>query len=186
MNFFSILFFLFQERDYSSLLPNYDEAIAQSMKQPPPPSYQAAMLNTSAIIGDDGLVVGGAAVAGATGVNAVETVIGGGVNEDGGTNVPFTVNIVRNIPQQQSQLLDEAEGTQSVVVVSPSPSYTSVVDDDNEQQLPKSHQNSLPNTLNSNLKELTTESKDIWVWIDRDDVDVIAAIKRNKNYGLET
>lgn len=34
-----------QERDYSTLLPDYDEAIAQSMKQPPPPSYQAAMSN---------------------------------------------------------------------------------------------------------------------------------------------
>ncbi|XP_055716421.1 lysosomal-associated transmembrane protein 4B isoform X2 [Phlebotomus papatasi] len=32
-----------QERDYSSLLPDYDEAIAQSMKQAPPPSYQVAM-----------------------------------------------------------------------------------------------------------------------------------------------
>lgn len=31
------------ERDYSSLLPDYDEAIAQSMKQAPPPSYQVAM-----------------------------------------------------------------------------------------------------------------------------------------------
>lgn len=34
-----------QERDYSSLLPDYDEAIAQSLKQPPPPSYQVAMSN---------------------------------------------------------------------------------------------------------------------------------------------
>lgn len=32
-----------QERDSSTLLPDYDEAIAQSMKQPPPPSYQVAM-----------------------------------------------------------------------------------------------------------------------------------------------
>lgn len=32
-----------QERDYSTLLPGYDEAIAQSMKQQPPPSYQVAM-----------------------------------------------------------------------------------------------------------------------------------------------
>lgn len=34
-----------QERDYSTLLPDYDEAIAQSMKQQPPPSYQVAMSN---------------------------------------------------------------------------------------------------------------------------------------------
>lgn len=32
-----------QERDYNTLLPGYDEAIAQSMKQQPPPSYQVAM-----------------------------------------------------------------------------------------------------------------------------------------------
>lgn len=31
------------ERDYSSLLPDYDEAIAQSLKQAPPPSYSMAM-----------------------------------------------------------------------------------------------------------------------------------------------
>lgn len=32
-----------QERDYNTLLPGYEEAIAQSMKQQPPPSYQVAM-----------------------------------------------------------------------------------------------------------------------------------------------
>lgn len=32
-----------EERAYSTLLPNYDEAIAQYMKQAPPPSYQVAM-----------------------------------------------------------------------------------------------------------------------------------------------
>uniref|UniRef100_A0A0K8TP39 Putative lysosomal-associated transmembrane protein 4a n=1 Tax=Tabanus bromius TaxID=304241 RepID=A0A0K8TP39_TABBR len=37
-----------QERDYSTLLPDYEEAIAQSMKQVPPPSYQAAMSNLQA------------------------------------------------------------------------------------------------------------------------------------------
>lgn len=31
------------ERDYSSLLPDYEEAIAQSLKQAPPPSYSMAM-----------------------------------------------------------------------------------------------------------------------------------------------
>lgn len=31
------------ERDYSSLLPDYDQAIAQSLKQAPPPSYSMAM-----------------------------------------------------------------------------------------------------------------------------------------------
>ncbi|XP_017768415.1 PREDICTED: lysosomal-associated transmembrane protein 4B isoform X2 [Nicrophorus vespilloides] len=31
------------EPDYSSLLPDYDAACASAMKQPPPPSYQAAM-----------------------------------------------------------------------------------------------------------------------------------------------
>ncbi|CAD7088089.1 unnamed protein product [Hermetia illucens] len=34
-----------QERDYSTLLPDYEEAIAQSMKQQPPPSYQTAVSN---------------------------------------------------------------------------------------------------------------------------------------------
>lgn len=32
-----------QERDYNTLLPDYEEAIAQSLKQQPPPSYQVAM-----------------------------------------------------------------------------------------------------------------------------------------------
>lgn len=32
-----------QERDYNTLLPDYEEAIAQSMKQPPPPYCQVAM-----------------------------------------------------------------------------------------------------------------------------------------------
>lgn len=34
-----------EERAYSTLLPNYDEAVAQYMKQAPPPSYQVAMSN---------------------------------------------------------------------------------------------------------------------------------------------
>lgn len=32
-----------RERDLSTLLPNYDDVIAQNMKQAPPPSYQVAM-----------------------------------------------------------------------------------------------------------------------------------------------
>lgn len=32
-----------QERSYNSLLPDYDEAIAQNLKITPPPSYQVAM-----------------------------------------------------------------------------------------------------------------------------------------------
>lgn len=32
-----------QERSYNSLLPDYDEAIAQSLKIAPPPSYQVAV-----------------------------------------------------------------------------------------------------------------------------------------------
>lgn len=35
-------------RDYNTLLPDYEEAIAQSMKQPPPPTYQMAMANMQA------------------------------------------------------------------------------------------------------------------------------------------
>lgn len=43
---FCFFFLLLKERDYSSLLPDYEEAIAQSMKQqPPPPSYTVAMSN---------------------------------------------------------------------------------------------------------------------------------------------
>ncbi|XP_061399923.1 lysosomal-associated transmembrane protein 4A [Musca vetustissima] len=34
-----------EERAYSTLLPNYDEAVAAYMKQAPPPSYQVAMSN---------------------------------------------------------------------------------------------------------------------------------------------
>lgn len=37
----------FKERDYTTLLPDYDEAIAQSLKQQPPPSYQVAMATTT-------------------------------------------------------------------------------------------------------------------------------------------
>lgn len=36
-----------KERDYTTLLPDYDEAIAQSLKQQPPPSYQVAMASTT-------------------------------------------------------------------------------------------------------------------------------------------
>lgn len=32
-------------RSYSNILPNYDEAVAQYLKQAPPPSYQVAMSN---------------------------------------------------------------------------------------------------------------------------------------------
>lgn len=34
-------------RDYSTLLPGYEEALTQSMKQQPPPSYHAAMLTVA-------------------------------------------------------------------------------------------------------------------------------------------
>lgn len=34
-----------RERDLSTLLPNYDDVIAQNLKQAPPPSYQVAMSN---------------------------------------------------------------------------------------------------------------------------------------------
>lgn len=37
----------FQERDYNTLLPDYEEAIAQSMKQPPPPYCQVAMTTSN-------------------------------------------------------------------------------------------------------------------------------------------
>lgn len=35
-----------QERDYNNFLPDYDEALAQSLKQPPPPYYQEAILSS--------------------------------------------------------------------------------------------------------------------------------------------
>lgn len=42
------------ERDYSSLLPDYDEAIAQSLKQAPPPSYSMAMsVNGHVVLSDE-------------------------------------------------------------------------------------------------------------------------------------
>lgn len=40
-----------QERDYNTLLPGYEEAIAQSLKQQPPPSYQAATAIAPAVGG---------------------------------------------------------------------------------------------------------------------------------------
>lgn len=37
---------ILQDRDYNTLLPDYEEAIAQGMKhQPPPPYYQVAATN---------------------------------------------------------------------------------------------------------------------------------------------
>ncbi|KAH8300179.1 hypothetical protein KR044_011170 [Drosophila immigrans] len=53
-----------EERAYSTLLPNYDEAIAQYLKQAPPPSYQVAMSNYN---NEDEGAAGGAAVADAGG-----------------------------------------------------------------------------------------------------------------------
>lgn len=40
-----------KERDYNTLLPDYEEAISQSMKQQPPPSYSVAMAGTGHPIG---------------------------------------------------------------------------------------------------------------------------------------
>ncbi|XP_011180170.1 lysosomal-associated transmembrane protein 4A [Zeugodacus cucurbitae] len=60
-----------EERAYSTLLPNYDEAIAQYMKQAPPPSYQVAMsnyqrvdaqLDNTAVAANNAPIVDGAAV----------------------------------------------------------------------------------------------------------------------------
>ncbi|XP_034104949.1 tetraspanning orphan receptor isoform X1 [Drosophila albomicans] len=53
-----------EERAYSTLLPNYDEAIAQYLKQAPPPSYQVAMSNYN---NEDEGATGGAIVADAGG-----------------------------------------------------------------------------------------------------------------------
>lgn len=36
-----------QERDLNTLLPNYEQAIAQGMKQPPPQYYQVALTTAS-------------------------------------------------------------------------------------------------------------------------------------------
>lgn len=55
-----------EERGYSTLLPNYDEAIAQYLKQAPPPSYQVAMSNYN---NDDDGAAGGAQ-AGSAGGNS--------------------------------------------------------------------------------------------------------------------
>lgn len=42
------------ERDYSSLLPDYDEAISQGLKQAPPPSYSMAMsVNGHVVLNDE-------------------------------------------------------------------------------------------------------------------------------------
>lgn len=57
-----------EERAYSTLLPNYDEAIAQYLKQAPPPSYQVAMSNYNN--DDDGGAAGGGAQAGNGGGNS--------------------------------------------------------------------------------------------------------------------
>ncbi|KRG04970.1 uncharacterized protein LOC6580092 isoform X2 [Drosophila mojavensis] len=60
-----------EERAYSTLLPNYDEAIAQYLKQAPPPSYQVAMSNYQ---------------------NEDETAAGGAqAQADGGGNTPLFV-----------------------------------------------------------------------------------------------
>lgn len=36
-----------QDHDLSTVLPNYEQAIAQGMKQPPPPYYQVALTTAS-------------------------------------------------------------------------------------------------------------------------------------------
>ncbi|XP_030369712.1 lysosomal-associated transmembrane protein 4A [Scaptodrosophila lebanonensis] len=57
--------FAAEERAYSTLLPNYDEAVAQFMKQAPPPSYQVAMSNYHTEDEAAGAVGGGGAGGGA-------------------------------------------------------------------------------------------------------------------------
>lgn len=55
-----------EERAYTTLLPNYDEAIAQYLKQAPPPSYQVAMSNYQRVDAEvdaaNNVVAAGAAV----------------------------------------------------------------------------------------------------------------------------
>lgn len=46
----------FQERVYNTLLPDYEEALAQSLKQPPPPYYQVAMATANQISTANGIV----------------------------------------------------------------------------------------------------------------------------------
>lgn len=48
--FLSLFFHYLQERDYNTLLPDYEEAIAQSMKQPPPPYCQVAMTTPTPMV----------------------------------------------------------------------------------------------------------------------------------------
>ncbi|XP_037051418.1 lysosomal-associated transmembrane protein 4B [Bradysia coprophila] len=69
-----------QERDYTTLLPDYDEAIAQSLKQQPPPSYQVAMAGTTQLPANNNSVPetvaaipSGATATGTTGSNAIST-----------------------------------------------------------------------------------------------------------------
>ncbi|XP_068144606.1 tetraspanning orphan receptor [Drosophila tropicalis] len=50
-----------EQRAYTTLLPNYDEAIAQYLKQAPPPSYQVAMSNYQDDDENGGAAGGGAA-----------------------------------------------------------------------------------------------------------------------------
>lgn len=64
-----------QERDYSTLLPDYDEAIAASLKQTPPPSYQVAMFNAATPVAATNVIVNNAATTPLDGITSTGTLM---------------------------------------------------------------------------------------------------------------
>ncbi|XP_053963514.1 lysosomal-associated transmembrane protein 4A [Anastrepha ludens] len=99
-----------EERGYTTLLPNYDEAIAQYMKQAPPPSYQVAMSNYQRVNAEvdnaNNVIVAGAAV-----VTADDTLD----NNNDTPNNNNTVHVNANTPPMRRNEA-VAEGNEAIVV----------------------------------------------------------------------
>ncbi|XP_005186581.1 lysosomal-associated transmembrane protein 4A-like [Musca domestica] len=108
-----------EERAYSTLLPNYDEAVAAYMKQAPPPSYQVAMSNLPREEPNNGPEINVAA----------------GADEDNNndtSNNNNTVHINNNTPTMRRN--NNVSGDSAVAIVgdsnndlSPPPSYNEVI-----------------------------------------------------------
>ncbi|XP_036333021.1 lysosomal-associated transmembrane protein 4A [Rhagoletis pomonella] len=103
-----------EERAYTTLLPNYDEAIAQYMKQAPPPSYQVAMSNYQRVDAEvdaaNNVVAAGAAV-----VTADDTMD----NNNDTPNNNNTVHVNANTPPMRRN--EASVGAESVETVATAP-----------------------------------------------------------------
>lgn len=122
-----------KERDYNTLLPDYEEAIAQSMKQPPPPYYQVAMENNQI-----------------NGLNANNSPsLGSVVTARGATNIPTNQNGASNVITTQvnpmmNETIDEPTSINASVVQSTNTNEPNANSTHGEQtnpsETPKPHQ----------------------------------------------